>query len=419
MAEYRRRKTKGDLFVKKILYNLQLSAVERFTGKFLLEKDSNYSVFINAVKAFNLEFEDVEHYCIIPKVNQVAGDKYYTGVKHINYVRARKTPRVFSSRYHWDADEMAKIIEQIRPNVIWENNPTLVNNWKTLLLELGFINSIKVVTYNHWVDSNKYPKIDRRCLYTIRQAEGLLLSDLYMVNSNFVKNQVLEAFGETFQIYAKSIEDKIFVFPPLLDEYQIVGIGAIHPKMMKRDTVRIIYNHRLSSLPYYNDAYQLFLSGLKEFDRMMKEYNWGVKIIVTFTDASGKLKTRRDIKFKNTDRIKIVLKGGMDKIDYLKELVKSDVCVATFKEDNGGGWSISLAEAILADCRIVAPRHSGYAEMLPEKFDGLIDQLTPNGIGVAIYNAIKAPYSDLVKKHYMNNFNAAKLITQLYARLFK
>ena len=410
--------------MKKILYNLQLSTVNK-EGKMLIQKDSNFWLWKNTTTAFhNYFYKEYEHHVIIPDnflAEHLPINLFAARDVHYHMSRFTHTNSAYSGRYHWNVNEMKALIRSIKPDIIWENNPTLVNNWKTLLMEEKLIDEIPVITYNHWVDSLNYPKLDRRCPYSIRQAEGFLLADLTLCNSNFIKyqihEQVKETFKDTFITHYKQkhkIESYIHVFPPMIDEFEF------HKKPSKQDNIiRIMYNHRLSSLGYYKDSYTMFLQALNALKK--EKLNNEVEVIIT--DVSGKIKNRSDIKFKDSKNIKIVLKGNMDRITYLDEMHKCDICVGLFPHNNGGGWSISLAEGILTKCAIIIPNHSGYFQMTPEDFSGKVYphlnevveklKILINNDKARIENANEA------YNFYMKNYSSKKLITDLHKRLVK
>lgn len=156
--------------MKKILYNLQLSFIDK-NGTFLLNKDSNFSVFYNIAKSMAKYYPDKYQFVVLLPDDQTGAEMLEEIPNVIQIFSDTFTKRVFSSRYHWDADKMGEVIKEFKPDMVWENNPTLVNNWKTLLLEEKMIDKVKVLTYNHWIDTPEMPKIDHRAPYYVRQCE--------------------------------------------------------------------------------------------------------------------------------------------------------------------------------------------------------------------------------------------------------
>ena len=364
----------------RILYHLQLSAVDRKTKKFLMDKDSNFNFFISMVKAMNEEAamlkEEYKWCCLVPEESDMEYDELEF-IDNVAYSKVKYCKDVFNSRYFWDVEEMKQEILIRKPDIIWENNPTLVNNWKTLLLEMGLIDKIKVANYNHWIDSNQYPKIDRRCAYQYRQVEAIMLSDLTLCNSDFAKEQLERS---ACYLLSESANDKCFdciqPIPPMVDE---VAIKEQQCEKNKK-AIQIIYPHRLSSMNYYKDAFNKFIGILNHLKKVIKK-----DVVVVLTDASGKIKSRKEIPFEDNKYIKLVLKKNLNREKYYKELNKSHICVATFKEGNGGNWSMGLAEAIVAECAVVSVRHSGYKEMIPMQYTAADD----NMIGPMLIRLIK------------------------------
>jgi len=388
--------------MKKILYMLQLSFIDK-DGNFLINNDSNFSVFYNIVKSFDKYYKsDYMFYVLLPK-NVVTEFKNLSNITPI-YNADIYTKKVFSSRYNWPAETLAKYVDHIKPDIIWENNPTLINNWKTLLLELGMINSVKIVGYNHWIDSEKFPKIDRRVPYSIRQAEGVLLSDLFLCNSNEARNQIIEAICEIYKPdFIEKYNADINTLPPYIDDEFIdvmynVNIG----RKPGNNTIRIAYNHRLSSLPYYKEPYERFIKALNYISEKVQD----TKIIVYFTDVSGKIKERSEIEFQDTENITISLVKGLSKESYLQLLVFCDICVGAFLEKYGGAWSISLADGILTKCATIVPNHTGYKEMVDAYYPLLIND--DQNLGEVLLDIINNPDIRLQSIDLAYNFYKAK-----------
>jgi hypothetical protein len=342
-----------------ILWHLQLSAIDKNNGKFLTSKDSNFSVCSNIIKGLNQLDCTYRHHILVP--DRIEFEK--CDLPNTEFINYDYTTRVFSSRYDWNSVLTENIINTIKPDIIWENNPTLVNNWKTLLLEMKLIDKIKVVSYNHWIDTDAYPKIDRRCPYSFRQYEGALLSDLHMCNSLEAKNQILQSGLKLFNNVNRIPANRTITVPPF-SFYEDI----LKNKVEKSENIKIIYNHRLSSLPYYNTAYCLFCEVINNIiDKLEKP------IEIIFTDASCKLDNKDSIKINENEKCKVTLMRNLSKDDYYKLLWSCNICVGTFLPGNGGAWSISLYEGILTDNAVLVPDHAGYKEMVPFNFIGLIE----------------------------------------------
>jgi len=387
----------------KMLWNLQLSAIDK-NGKFLIDNDSNWSVCKNLIISLNELNAGIQHYIMIPKKSNKIEK-----IENVYFIKTKNvyTKNIFSSRYNWSCDEIKNIINKINPDFIFENNPTLVTNWKTVILELKKIDNIKVITYNHWIDSEKYPKIDRRCKYSLRQVEGIINCDLFFCNSKFAINQSIDAFLENYGYkHYKELVSKCFSLPPIVFPYN---------KIVKREYkgFNIIYNHRISSLHYYKDAYDLFIKLINNLSKLdLKE-----KINIHFTDASGKLSSRDEIPIKDTCNIKIYL-HKKTKEEYYKLIKQMDLCVATFKNGNGGCWSISIAECIINNIASFIPNHSGYSEMVSKSYDvkDIVDVTLE--ILTLIKNKeeleeLKKENYDFYMSHYSYDITANKFLQQI------
>jgi hypothetical protein len=351
--------------MKKILWNLQLSSVSKSTGRLQVLSDSNWSFNLNCIKAL----PDYEHHVIIPCLSDIES---YTAViaeldkRQIYFHELKKRNRfgVFTSRYEWNNDKIEDILMSVRPDLIWENNPSLVMNWKTLLLELSMIDKVPVITYNHWIDNNMFPKIDARCTYQFRQHEGYYASDLVGVNSYYAQNVIYDGFKFTpwndnhVSIYL-DLSNKFFVLPPIIDDKLI---EQLKPKEALFGKKTIVFNHRLSSLPYYRKNWEACLA---VWDHAIEKHDFQVIV----TDNSGKGLSEKD------NRSYIVHKPNMPYDEYIRTLWKSDIHMTLFDFGNGGTWSMSLAEAILTNNICIAYRHSGYEEMIPPQSGSFHTQL--------------------------------------------
>ncbi len=386
--------------MKTILWNPQLSCISKDTHEFLLENDSNFNFFTNIVNGCNKYLPNKYKFLIL-----IPHGSKYVHAENVSFIMTNFNKRVFSSRYDWDSEKYSNMIIEFQPDIIFENNPTLVNNWKTLLLEEKLIDKIKVVAYNHWIDTYEYSKIDARCPYFIRQLEGLLLSDAYLCNSKFAILQIKEQFIKTFPLMLRNKDescfDKLFAVQPIINEENLFNSGY------NRD-IKILYNHRISTMRYYDDAFKKFLNILIELEQFLEN-----KIEVIFTDVSGKLSSRNDIPLKDTKHIKIILKNNLSREEYNKVLKECNMSVSTFS-NNGGCWSMSIAESILSNYIVILPNHSGYKEMVPDNYSGLCEDIQSYVKKICYY--VNHPYDctiENVKNFYLSNYSSEIVINKL------
>jgi len=404
-----------------ILYDLQLSSVDK-EGNFVLEKDSNVNFATKLIKYIKEYFPDKYTFSmIVPyRNNDLELFKYAESIIVPEYY----TNKVFSSRYNWNVDDINEKLKDTlhKCDIIWTNNPTLVNNWKTLLNELK-LDKVKIISYNHWIDSDLYPKISHKIPYFIRQCEGSLLADLQLCNSKEGVKQITNVTKKFFKLNELKkigIELCIDFLPPIIDILEI--ISYYQDKNVEKE-IKILYNHRLSSLGYYNDALNRFLHVLSRLYQNSSIKN----ISVVFTDPSNKI---------NVNNIDIFLKNcidaapyhysvkNLDRKEYLKELWDSDICVSTFY-DNGGCWSMSLAEAMIANNAIVIFDCNAYKEMVPKDFKYKVKNEEEFFIKLMeiIVNVDKRNYNNLVsKKYYVNNYYPKIIIDKfdyLVERIFE
>jgi hypothetical protein len=261
---------------------------------------------------------------------------------------------VFFSRFEFRSKAMKKCIEKIQPDIIFCNDPCQVGGLRAVLSNLGF--DIPIVSYNHWMDNEFDRKVPVYMTYYYRQVEGAIKSDLCCFNSDFAIDLFNRGVHCEFQNQiASKITFKSLKVPPPLD------FSQFRPKK-KFDKFTIIFSHRISSLPYYWTNWTRFLDLLVD-----SESDFDVIV----TDPSGKLTDADKHKYYDMfPRIKNI--GCLSYEAYLDKLAKSHMAVGLFAHK--GMWSISLAEAIASKCATIIPNHSGYKELVPKNYLGLVDE---------------------------------------------
>jgi glycosyltransferase involved in cell wall biosynthesis len=399
----------------KIIYHLQLSAIDKETKRFVLHKDSNFSVMQNVIKSLNCYYSgQYAHTILAPgDIDAISQDLLNTFDNNVNVIYDNDfySKSVFSSRYDWNSDRYKSLINDFVKdvNIIWENNPSLVMNWKTLLLEENLLDKVKVITYNHWIDTKEYPKINKRCAYAIRQFEGVLYSDLAMANSGESIKQISD---QAYDYFHDELLYDVVKIPPFIYEDE----KLIYGRLEDDDKIRIIYNHRLSSLPYYKDGFDTFVQTINNISDKVDK-----KIQVIFTDASNKLSSKNEIDIKEKDNLEVILLKDLSKQRYYDILRIGDICVACFSK-NGGCWSISLMEGILTGNAVLLPNHSGYREMVPMKFVGLCNNdndYTTKLLDLINNKELRNENSKIAIRYYLKKYSAQRVCETLHNELQK
>ena len=399
----------------KILYNLQLSAIDKTTKEFLIFKDSNFSVFYNIANSFNKFFKDeFEFICLIPAETSASILSRDYNLPNVVYVPiAMNCKDLYSLRFNWDAKRMTDLVLEYKPDIIWENQPSLVNNWRAILTWHKLVNEIKIITYNHWIDVDRYSKVERESLYGIRQSEAAMLSDLYLCNSLEARNQIWEMIEENLSIKRYTPIVNVYSLAPFIDDehtYEILRSARIN----ETNKIKIVYNHRLSEFPYYKDGFNLFMKVIEELKKDNDLNGFSIRII--FTDASEKLQSREELPVKDSPNIRLELRKGMNKAAYYNFLVSCDIGVGTFTP-NGGCWSISLAETILMKIATIVPNHSGYKEMVPSNYPLLViptvEDVTGNLKKLILNQSFRENCIIEAYNYYVEHYSSEKLTKYL------
>ena len=369
----------------KLLWILQLSSVR--DGLYYPLSDSSYNFAKNIILGIMKVTKDLDIILAMPDESKIAKDDMIIindflrsiNVKKINISR---TTSVFGTRYDFNYDEAKEILLTHKPNFIFEFNPTHVRGWKTILKELDI--DIELLTYFNWIDSPLYPKVDKDISYWWRQFDGILSADKVFFNSYYSIEQIVESCLNTINIryFDENIIKKMYKMPPSYDN------SIFKYANKNKDSNGIIYNHRLSSLDYYKDAYETFLTMLSRF-----ESENGFIPDVYFTNPSRKQIPQIDF-INNKDELHFV---ELNEEDYYNLLGSDKVGIAPNCFINSKGmWSIATVEAALTYNSVILPKKFGYAEMAKYDYEGFYHNF---GEAYSLFSRL------IYDKHFRNKLN--------------
>jgi len=188
------------------------------------------------------------------------------------------------------------------------------------------------------------PKISEDKTYIFRQAEGAYKSDLAMVNSNFGIEFFLLGLKDYFtDEVINNISDKIIPIPPLIN----MDLARREEKFSKPT---FLFNHRLSSLGYYKDNFDMFVKACNQL-----EFDFDVIL----TNPSGYIisdlpKYMKILNFESYN-------------EYLDMVSRCWACVGVFL-NSYGTWSMSMTDAIVSNTLVILPNLYGYPEMVPQDY---------------------------------------------------
>jgi hypothetical protein len=338
----------------RILWIPQISS-KSANGEVLLNKDSNISVLRNLIgtefvgeNEITIAFEFSENNCII---DQELRDNF-----KLWFDESHKFTNAMLERMHFNVDYFVWINNSYTFDVIFTNEPT-----KVIPLRKIFTN-IPIVCYNHWLAFKNMPEI------SLRQAEGMAAADCCFVNSNYVAEMVNNHYIGTHDL--KKIH---FV------KAQPSFAGEIYPVDKINSSPSFIYNHRLSSDPYYADAYK---SLCQICDILEKCFKGRPMPTIYFTNPSGK-----NFEFDRPYFKEVHLESQKE----YKEFLRSDkICghLNTFF-NSAGMWSMSTVDCAAAGNPCILPRKYGYAEIFEGAYYGYVEDI--EGAAAKIYELVMHP----------------------------
>jgi len=327
--------------MKRVMFDLQLSSFD-VDGKLKIESDSNYQFLKGLLEAIRSEFEPIillPNSLTYPQVEKLFGGVSGNGT---TICLVEYGDDYYSARFKLDWGGVCKGIANTKPDLIWTNNPMWVHFYRAALRKLKM--DIPVVCYNHWIDLPSTPKEQGKYSLAMLQAAGMLNADMTMANSiwglKLIRDGVSQMGLETIDVR------KAFAFPPPIRSGYHSGEVFGY----------CVYNHRISSHPYYRDALE-----------RMRTLMSGLGMEVVFTNPSGKEPiTDFDFPYRY---VSLNWDGYMD-------LLSHAYCSVSTLIDAGAQWSMSLAESLACGVPTLIPRKYGYAEMLPADYPLYYDDMS-------------------------------------------
>ena len=358
-----------------IIWNPQLSAADE-NGKFLLREDSNIQFMLNFVSAFNShsKYRFAKFIVMLPCRPK--------GIKFPKNVVCEIQPDAFhtnpiADRYHVNIRLYQKILLKYNVAIkcIFENTPHKVSAWRIAIDTLSktdqdryHLDQIYLFSYIHWIDSINFPKYSvtqTKHHYRMIQNAGLAASDLVLCNSPEAKKQILSDSYVNASLIMRTVPiyERVKVLPPFIEPREGVKLKEIKVQ----EQFRILYNHRLSSMSYYANAFFLLQEALDRLDSHLTGFK---PVEVIFTNPTHK--TSIDlVEFQNRFKhLKIKEQQCKTRNEYINLVKKCDIVLSTF-QDNGGTWSMSLADAIYHNVPPLILSGPGYNYMLPQRYQGI------------------------------------------------
>lgn len=315
----------------KIQFDLQISSYSG--GHTLFQSDSNW-LFTTAI-AEALEKLGHQTSCLIgTNWKKPVGPVPFSNVGFIRY-RNTEEDRFFIDRKIYNETKIWK------PDIIWTNDPCRVGAYRTFF-------DGPIIAYNHWIDNPIDQKMPPKKTYYWRQAEAYYKADYLLFNSQFGINFFRSGLHE-------------YIYPYADEPYKPAKLGAVNPPL-KTDliwsilgdrpylstTPTLAFNHRLSSAPQYKENIELF----EEILDILAQNGFQCQVLVS--NPSGK-----DHPLLHRPNVRNIHSQNYEA--YLAELSQAWFQLTLFKYP--GQWSMAMAEALALGIEVIAPAHSGYAEM--------------------------------------------------------
>jgi glycosyltransferase involved in cell wall biosynthesis len=331
-----------------ILWYPQLSVMND-DGDYLLTADSNFRVMTDIVAGLRKVQPNIKIDCMLP--SNIADRKSLKDVELDSTYEYTASTSVFGTRFHFDENQVRRILENTKYDVIFNNEPCLAMNFR--IAGMGLKTEPILATYNHWTDLKRSPKLPKYT-YNIRQAESAIFSDLLLGNTNYSLDMwTFNAMADYMKAKESvPVQQKRLVCPPPYNPDAFKGIST-----KKHSTFTIAYNQRLAGLPYYKYSYENAISIVRELNKE------GFDINLKFFNPANK-----NLEGRVPDETFIKVVDGADKQTYFEELAKCHMTFDYYKDERI--WSIGMVEAAALDCTPVLQHFTGYIEMFPDSYDG-------------------------------------------------
>ena len=340
--------------MKRILYYPQISSIEN--GKVILNTEATFNIMLNFIKEMNCiqKKKKYEWHMIIPKNSILNREIPDNIILHKIYM----FPDSKIGRYDFNANGVKAIIDEVKPDLIFNNNPTLSRNIRILVGD-----SIPIIQRNDF-QGHGLPDNIR---YRIRQVDGVMSADVAFETSesnkqffiSFARKEFNKKIIDMLQEKIRTIESG--VYKKEVDSYKKRRpLFPQHFKNMKH----IVFPGRISTTNYnhWRDYVDTILQ-----EKMNRGYMFiftnptkkkGVKILWDYIYNRGFIITQTEYIYftewlcvKKGKSIRIYLFKKPDSREHYIDLLKqSEIGVQLFekKEEAYGG----IAAREMAHCKM-------------------------------------------------------------------
>ncbi|KDM90011.1 glycosyltransferase family 1 protein [Photobacterium galatheae] len=265
----------------------------------------------------------------------------------------------YESRYKFPWDEFSRIIDEVKPDTIFNNQIEYAPIIRAILETKQ--QDCQIYSYIHYLpvepNGDKFnidsamsgKKISETLLMSI--VSGVFSSDKLFIQSNFAK-ELMHKVLETYNM--QHLSCKVFISPPPVDS-----------RMVKSDKLRrreIIYNHRL----YKHYGTEEFI---EKISLLSEKTNFTLKVCDPMPSRSrernrldpyvSQIKSHiQELPFSE------IFNEGYNRDKYCDQILSARLAIASFRK--GAVWSMSVLDCLSLGTPVLAPDIACYRELVPE-----------------------------------------------------
>jgi hypothetical protein len=229
-----------------------------------------------------------------------------------------------------------RILGEETINLIWSHLPEWTNQ---VLINRRYTPFQPVIGYSHWWEIKDNGGYQFNSF--VDNINGILQMEVCGVNSQWVKNKVLERAGEIFN---KDIIDKL---KKIIQPWYL-GMNGFEDYKEKNDIPTFLFNHRINE----------YTGGEYFFKFMDTMWDKGYKFQVYTSNSQ-------------IDKPYVVSAKAVDRDEYLQNISKAHFGIGTFKKYSA--WSMSATDGLSVNVPYLLPKGLCYEEMVGENYPYLYD----------------------------------------------
>jgi hypothetical protein len=331
----------------KILYVLQQSIYNN-EGKWI-SADSNINMMVGMLRELEVLKPDWHFHVLISPIKTFADitslDMIYKG-KNLTWVEYPFPVNAFTNRYNFNARQFGAVLDDVKPDVVWNNICELTRNMKTVARQQK--QNPKFITSNYWMDCPFIGegKTDEDISYFWRQFDGFECSDL----STFTCESTKDAFFKNARLavtepHLVKIENRSVIFD---FGYSVKEMES--GPLVRGESPIVGFLNRLSGINYTH--HDEFIAAMNKIDTECRVFFSNPSMKANPDELISRIPNHEVLAFKRT----------LSRRGYVDMLNTMDISVHLYTLERYGGCAVR--EAIEAKNIIIAPRVHEYARIL-------------------------------------------------------